>query len=245
VDFTADYNYWHAPSVDLTDAAGAEVTTDHAIHAVLLGLRYQFGQSTRQLAERVQGSRGTYVSVGAGAAFGHDGNILGSETNFDAFDLGPAGTVAVGHGFTNGVRVELEFASRKSGVDILDFGNAGGESRARGDLRTLSLIANLLYDFDVVWPLRPFVGAGIGFARREFDVEQGGATFVDDRARSLAWQGVAGIGVDLTSKLAFTAQYQYWGTLGRLSFEDASGSDFETFQSVHTFMLGLRFTLGT
>ncbi len=171
--------------------------------------------------------------------------IMDSETNFDAFDLGPAGTVAVGHGFTNGVRVELEFASRKNAVDILDFGNAGGESRAHGDVRTLSLIANVLYDFDVAWPLRPFVGAGIGFARLEFDVEQGGTTFVDDRARSLVWQGVAGVGVDLTSTLAFTVQYQYWGTLGRLTVEDASGSDFETFHSVHTFMLGLRFTLGT
>ena len=40
-ELSANYRYWLAPSIELTDPTGAVIETEHATHLLMLGLRYK------------------------------------------------------------------------------------------------------------------------------------------------------------------------------------------------------------
>jgi len=131
---------------------------------------------------------GLYVGAGAGVNFLTDsdgGNLqsfidstdinpvnlgLTPSGNFNVtFDPGFVGILAVGWGFGNGLRLELEGSYRQNEVDAVTASGFSGTSGGRA--RTYGLMANILYDFGATsnWVVQPYLGLGAGWAFHEYD----------------------------------------------------------------------------
>ncbi|MCC7422896.1 MAG: outer membrane beta-barrel protein [Planctomycetaceae bacterium] len=117
---------------------------------------------------------------------------------------GPQGGVAFGWAtgptWLGRNRVELELAARTNDVDTFRINNVNFPVDA--ELTLLSAMANYLWDFkhpDRDW--YPYVGAGLGVARVEFDSDN-----------LLAFQAIAGVSYRLRSYLEVFAEARYFGT---------------------------------
>jgi OmpA-OmpF porin, OOP family len=141
------------------------------------------------------------------------------------FDPWVATVGSVGWGFGNGLRAEGEFSYRWNDVDrITGFGRLGPTfSRAGGHQQTFSLMANLLYDFqipDSPWVV-PYLGVGLGMAwtdwsgTRTRSVPANLELSVDDTQFNFAYQAIAGAAFPIrpVPGLAITAEYRFFGTL--------------------------------
>src|ERR1700710_648001 len=114
--------------------------------------------------------QGLYISGNVGANFA--GTLQTSPTNVKIYtDPGPVGIAALGWGFGNGLRAEIEGSYRSnslSGISTLRVDGrmlpVGGVS---GNARTYAAMANVAYDIPFHpfgLPLSPYVGAGVGYA---------------------------------------------------------------------------------
>lgn len=212
---------------------------------------------------------GLYVSLGAGVNLKQDLNIqsggspdLGpldtSGTNLQS-QVGPAFVGAVGWGFGNGFRAEVEgnyYNNKfdKVGGGAPDFPYAGGHEQLYG------VMVNGYYDFnDLIPVITPYIGVGVGY---EFANEQGlkaygpGGSFSASRTEgSFAAQAILGAalpltaipGLDLTAEYRFMAlfsdrNYNGTGSITGLGTGPASirlGNDYN-----HTFLVGIRYAFG-
>jgi outer membrane protein OmpA-like peptidoglycan-associated protein len=182
---------------------------------------------------------GVYVSLGAGANYESDINTQGGTALF-----GPAGTKpvnlggdfggklrttwgpvvvgALGYGFGNGLRAELEGDWRQN-----QFTNLHGfpyQSTIRGDEQKYGFMGNVLYDFNLGLPVVPYIGAGIGYAERELNSGlsitspatplPGTVNYYSGKGQgTYAVQAIGGISYDLsmvTPGLALTAEYRFY-----------------------------------
>lgn len=84
---------------------------------------------------------------------------------------------------------------------------------AMADYEVLTLMANAYYDFHVTQKLNPYVGAGIGWAHREFNGSAGTANFdsmaVGTSDNSFAWQVMGGVDYAINNNLSVGARYTY------------------------------------
>lgn len=111
-------------------------------------------------------------------------NVLNAELEDDwMFDVG------VGRSFENGFRGELELASRTNGVAAID-----------ENVRATSAMLNAFYDFSRDGAVQPYVGVGVGFVKVE-------AGEPDDT--SIAWQGLAGVGIPIRERMKLDIGYRY------------------------------------
>ena len=147
-------------------------------------------------------------------------------------DNGPGFTAAIGYGASNGLRAELELGYRSSSwnewEDLRHAANGEpvdtGDLRVetiKGELTTLSLMANGIMAFDASWGLRPYVGAGIGFARQDassdgavttwngFEYESEGFS---DEDTVMAYQAMAGVTYPISEKSEARLGYRYFAT---------------------------------
>ncbi|WP_157985976.1 outer membrane protein, partial [Teichococcus vastitatis] len=196
-------------------------------------------------AEPVQG-----LYLGAGAGWNHsdargltaEGNnsnyFLGTSGNPQGnlgFEEGFMGSLALGWGFGNGLRTEVEGSYRYNNVDRL----GGFQNRATGtpgvafggidgELQQYGVFANLYYDFQLPrWfpnmPVAfvPYIGGGVGYMWTDLNatgtrtVAGGNTINIDDTTGQFAYQGMAGVAFPITSVpgLAITAEYRYTGAL--------------------------------
>jgi OmpA-OmpF porin, OOP family len=211
-------------------------------------------------AAAAQPVTGPYVSLGAGANFLQDEPIRqnpsfpGSKLSFDT---GVAGVGAVGYGFGNGFRVELEGNARQNSLQSisgLSFpASAGGREQSYGGM------VNAIFDMDVGanW-IYPYFGAGVGYDWTHLKdinaVAPGGAY-------DFAYQALFGVSlpVPFLAGLSMTAEYRFFSVAGNPSFpaesigiEGASGPrgyglahgrfGFGTDYN-HSLLLGLRYEL--
>jgi OmpA-OmpF porin, OOP family len=141
------------------------------------------------------------------------------------FDPGVATVGSLGWGFGNGLRAEGEFSYRWNDVDsITGFGRLGPAFRsAGGQQQTIGLMANLLYDFDIVgspWVV-PYLGVGLGAAwtdwssTRTRSVPANLQFDTDGTQLNFAYQAIAGAAFPIggVPGLAVTAEYRFFGTL--------------------------------
>ena len=184
-----------------------------------------------------------YGALGAGVAIGSDDNDFedrGDATpfsftsNFETDD-NVAVYGALGQYFANGVRGELELATRTQNIDAipgdgLGFGGfPGGEGASLGDLSATTLMANVYKDFnvDASGRLTPYLGLGIGFARMrpefenisfsqpaqdEDDTADGYRVVVADKDYTVAGQAMAGLSFDFTDNMMVDVRYRYLTT---------------------------------
>ena len=119
-----------------------------------------------------------------------------------------------------GLRGELELASRAADINGASEVHSGGvplsaDIALDGDLKTWTLMANVRKAFGE-GPFRPFVGAGVGFARHDGEATLAvvaplgsiaGTDSGDDTV--LAFQAMAGIEGDISENLVVFAGFRY------------------------------------
>jgi len=189
---------------------------------------------------------GPYISANLGAVMVEDSDIKGGGLKGEIdFDPGYAFLVAVGRAVEtvdrvsaqrggrvdsrNGGRVELELGYRKNDVDKIKIDGFGSGS-ANGDFSSLSLMANLFYDFATEGSFIPYIGAGVGAASVEADLD--GSNSENDTV--VAGQFILGASFAASETLKFDMQYRYFTT------EDPEFDGLDAEYSTHNLMIGLR-----
>jgi outer membrane protein OmpA-like peptidoglycan-associated protein/opacity protein-like surface antigen len=192
-----------------------------------------------------QAGEGLYIGVEGGLnfegpqSFKTNGGVEGTATFTDPFKVAYIGGLTVGYGTSIGLRPELEYAYRRN--DFKSFSNIG---IGAGFESAHSVMANLWYDFKLPEGyfsiVHPYIGGGIGstsFAiydetpRNDYDIK-------------FAYQGGAGVGVDLTPNLKLSVGWRYLQT--NLGDVDITGSG--SLQTAHyraqSVIFGLQYSFG-
>lgn len=205
-----------------------------ALAAVLLAVVYP-----HQARAQVE-PPGAYVEtrVGLFKIEDNDGTVFGLDSDLRV-DPGWAVEVAAGAYVTDFFRGELAMAWREADIDdlqVLDVDLPLDET----DIGIFTAMLNGYFELPLVLGVRPFIGAGAGFAYFDIDLETT-APFVavDSGNFTFAWQGIAGVAFHITSNIALTGTYSYLGTTNT----EEGGLDglvIKDFRA-HTLMAGLRY----
>jgi OmpA-OmpF porin, OOP family len=186
------------------------------------------------LAAQAQPVTGLYIGAGAGV------NWLTSEkvsTNSGvntgtslSSELGPAALGAVGWGFGNGLRVEVEGDYRNNKFNKLNNGSipgaVGGREQKYGPM------VNVAYDFYGLTPyVVPYIGAGVGYqwaGIQKFNaygnVGTPSAFSISNSSNStegdFAYQVILGAGLPIAAVpgLTLTAEYRFMGLAGHRNY---------------------------
>ncbi|MCH8933161.1 MAG: porin family protein [Nitrospinae bacterium] len=174
-----------------------------------------------------------YLSGNIGFGIRPDADISGSGGPFLPFENDPAIVIhgAIGVEMNPTIRVEGEIGFH---VNTADQGGTGID----WTFRTISLMGNGYFDIPTQSPLRPYLGAGLGFAIVELEADDFGLVSSDSDLVA-AFQLMAGLGYDISPKATLTFGYRYF-TTSDPGFNTAFGS-FETEFTSHDFLFGARF----
>jgi OmpA-OmpF porin, OOP family len=139
---------------------------------------------------------GVYLGVQGGLNWMLNTTILGQGVSPVT---GWAAGGKIGYDFV-GPRVEIEGMYRENGNSNFFVGQPG----VSGSIGQVSLLANVLYDFNAGGTIVPYIGAGAGIA------------WVDStwsiQSTVFAYQGIIGIGYNVTDQLRFNLDGRYYGT---------------------------------
>jgi opacity protein-like surface antigen len=149
---------------------------------------------------------------------------------------GPVGLAAVGWGFGNGLRAELEGSYRTGGINGISTLRTNGSmqplANVSGDARTYAAMVNVAYDIPFhpfALPVQPYVGAGIGYGWLGLGDASGNGlanfaapgnnsvlspdTVTFGTGGAFAYQAFVGASVPLPiAHLSLTVEYRYFGT---------------------------------
>ncbi len=158
-----------------------------------------------------------YLSLFGGAS--NIGDLITREDDFSGVFRENTGTVfgfALGKVQGRNLRTELEVSYRSIDVDGL---NLEGPTPSQflpinGDVGVIAGMLNGYWAFDGNQSrrLRPYIGAGVGFAFAQPDLaDPMGVEFAnDDEESSFAWQWMAGLSYQTTSSLELFTEYRYF-----------------------------------
>jgi len=236
---------------------------------VLTGLGALVLATASQVAQ-AQPVSGPYVSLGGGGNLLQDEHLRLDE-NFPAgkFRYDPAGIVgvgAVGYGFGNGFRIELEGDWRYN--RLREYAGTSFPTNASGHQQNYGGMVNGLFDMDVRSPyVYPYFGGGFGYMRTRWESIQeiapnaAYAFQADGTHGDLAYQGIFGLAfpVAFVPGLSITAEYRFLSLLGNGSFNgrsvgiegpngsrplgEARGNVDITSDNNHSALLGIRYEL--
>ncbi len=194
-----------------------------------------------------------YASVNAGVTLVDDADVtdtasIGSITGEVGFDTGFGLSGAVGYSW-GGLRLEGEISYRKNDLEDLrvdsltlggtTFSGALGTFALEGDTTALGGMANGWYDFDTGTRWVPFLGAGLGVARLNIEIESiaGGAIIYDESDTVFAYQAGAGVGYKVTRTTTVSLSYRFFGTADP-EFDDGFDKVDAEYSS-HNIMVGI------
>lgn len=112
----------------------------------------------------------------------------------------------VGYDFV-GPRVELEGLYRSNNANVNFTGVGGGFGGFGVNIQQVSVMANLLYDFNFGSPLVPYIGAGAGIAF--INASAFGQT---SNTTQFAYQGMIGLGYRIDESWRVNLEGRYYGT---------------------------------
>jgi outer membrane protein OmpA-like peptidoglycan-associated protein len=175
---------------------------------------------------------GPYVSLGGGGNLIQDESLRLNE-NFPGsklrFDGGPAGVGALGYGFGNGFRVEVEGNFRQNDLQHVlgtDFPTSAG-----GRQQNYGAMANAIFDMDIgqSW-VYPYLGVGAGYSWTHWQglsavAPNGAYDFQADGTQGhYAYQALFGLAfpVPYVSGLSLTAEYRFYSVVGNTAFSGES-----------------------
>lgn len=192
----------------------------------MIALALMFGISTTSAVAQ------PYISGNLGAVFVSDSNLAEPGATGEAsFDVGFGVTGAIGNTFGEGFRGEVELSYRANDIDEITIDGLGTFG-VDGDITTVALMGNIYYHLVTGGALSPFVGAGIGLANVEADLDFVGSE--DDTV--LAYQFAVGGAIAASKNLSVDLQYRFFGT----SDPDFAGTEAE--YTTHGLMAGLRYS---
>lgn len=184
-----------------------------------------------------------YVGGNVGAVIQNDTTYKGNDpsdgpwSNKGDFDTGYGLMANAGYDF-GGPKAELEVAYRSAGNKSLQDSQT---KSVNGDLSSLAIMANGIYEFLPKSSWHPFVGGGIGFANVSDDLKGAdGRTYLSDNDWQFAYQAIAGVSYDINKSWAINAQYRYFATLDP-SFTDSDGNKAKMDYSNHNILAGLTY----
>ena len=158
-----------------------------------------------------------YLSAGAGVATLQDADaefasLPGATVDFE-FDPGTAWSAAIGAA-DGPYRSELELYHQKTDLDGVRGTGAGFDpsgAAGAGDVEVLLGLVNAYYDFRTGTFFRPFITAGLGYAKVDagLAVEGFDAVSVSDEETGLAWQVGIGAGFDVAGNVSLDLRYRY------------------------------------
>ena len=159
-----------------------------------------------------------YFSASGGLSITGDLDLPGVNISFSpGFNVGGA----VGYDYGQ-IRAEGEI--RYSSVDLDEVN--GISSPISADLSALTFMVNGYYDHEMGnSPVTPYIGGGLGIADSELD----GTGITSNSETDFAYQFMLGLGYDVGSTTALTAEYRYVG------IADSDAPD------THAFIFGARF----
>ncbi|MGZ9099327.1 MAG: outer membrane protein, partial [Brevundimonas sp.] len=110
---------------------------------------------------------------------------------------------------------------------------------SEGETTSLGAFANIAYEFNSKSRIRPFVGAGIGFAQVNYD-----DGVVDDDDIGFAYQAKAGVAYDINERLTAEVAYRYMNVTD-VEFQSGAASVVSGDYDNQAVTIGLRYKLGS
>jgi OOP family OmpA-OmpF porin len=201
------------------------------------------------MAANAQPVNGVYIGAGVGANFRSQSNFDKIQGNFQT-DTGYVALGSVGWGFGNGLRLEVEgnyrYNNGNRGVPgpRANTATSGGNTTTvtsiygqAGELAQYGVMVNALYDFNMGWPIVPYVGVGVGAGWSDISnvrgvvatrsgptgqtsgagVSTASTTYtINDTSVQFAYQAIVGAAYSLGAMLpglALTGEFRFYGTL--------------------------------
>lgn len=170
-------------------------------------------------------AQGFYVSVFGGANWADDSS--GSTAGSTGFSAEPDGGFAIGgavgvklDAWLPGLRSELEISYRRNDVGGSWFADDGIDTGAGvidANISTFAVMANAYYDIDFGGKLRPYVAAGVGWARSHVDgvfvtefPDPGTRDPFEAENAGFAWQVGAGFNYEVADGVEVGIGYRYF-----------------------------------
>jgi opacity protein-like surface antigen len=179
-----------------------------------------------------------YISGNIGAVMVEDADLTieGLSGVEVSFDTGFAGALAAGAD-AGPVRIEGEFSYRKNDMDEFS-GSIFGmpvSGPANGEIESMSLLGNVIFDIGTNSPFTPFIGAGMGFSNVDMELEGG-----SDDDTVFAYQFIAGMGFKVSDATSIDISYRYFATADpEFGIE---GFRVESEYATHNLFAGVRFS---
>jgi len=191
------------------------------------------------------------VLGGVGFADDHSFDIAGPATINTELDSGFVVGGAIGYDYgqvweLGNVRAELEVTHRSNDVSSHSLG-AVSLAGPTGKVRATTIMANAIHEFLPKSSIRPYIGAGIGYAAVDFE-NYGVAAIpavMNDDDGGFAYQFMAGATIDVVEKVELYAEYRFLGVSGIDVVTSAAtgGNATSTDYDSHAVIGGLRFSL--
>jgi OmpA-OmpF porin, OOP family len=148
---------------------------------------------------------------------------------------------AIGYATDSGFRVEAEVSHRQNKLQASPTLDPGGKISAT------SMMLNGFYEFGGSEArIRPYVGAGAGVAFTKLRAENNAPLIpvaIDDKSTSIAYQGMAGVAVKMSEKLAVDVGYRYFvapKVKGSALSPPAAAAPFDADYKQHAITIGAR-----
>ena len=215
-------NKIHPPTILLSNTSKGNIVMKNLLFCLLTFAVIGSGISTS--------FAGTYISGNLGAVIVNDSDLDdGVDTGEFSYDTGFGFVAALGTSLQNDIRVEAELGYRNNDLDEIKV-DGFGSADIDGDVTTTSLMGNAYYDISTEGSFSPYIGAGLGYANVEGDLDD----FGDEDDNVFAYQLILGGSFASSETLSVDLQYRYFAT----DDPDFDGLDSE--YSSHNIMIGLR-----
>jgi OmpA-OmpF porin, OOP family len=150
------------------------------------------------------GLEGTRTSIhGANPVTGQSFNFPINQSFDGGFNVGARAGYQMGPW-----RFEGEYSHRGNTSNSTQLG-----TRLNGTVDTNSLMANVIYDFNIGWPLTPHIGMGLGGATLNGNLDGPAIGFHSKTSDAVfVYQAIAGARYMINPVLAFDLDYRYRGS---------------------------------
>ena len=175
------------------------------------------GITHAQTRNFITSDAGAYWWVDAGAAIPQDGHLtefgIWNSGQKVSYDVGCALDLGLGYAFNKYVSTELQWGGTWNEIHSVE-----GASLNDTSFGTMPILANLILQYPIPQTrVVPYVGGGVGGAATFFDTDgfyahvPGGAVEIhgSDSDFVFAWQGLAGVRVDLNRQASLGLGYRF------------------------------------
>jgi len=159
------------------------------------------------------------------------------------FDSGFAAGVRIG--YEQGPwRFEEEYVYRRNGLNRITVAGAS-IAGVDGNRQAHAFMTNLLYQFDFGWPVKPYIGAGVGAVNLiDQATAPGFGRFFDDDDWQLGYQAIGGLRYSVTPTLAVDLDYRYFATTEATFRVPGTTTTYRSGYDTHNVMASLVYRLG-